>query len=236
MKRRPPNGDGAQPTNRASPSKGRLTAEDEALWRQVAGSVEPLNRKRARLSRAGRLDRQRNVEVPEVRSRSSLVEELATTTAGPATRAAARPLPSSPGKSQKAPPITPPPLADFDRRKARRIEKGHIEIEARIDLHGLRQSEAHHRLVVFLRRAAADGLSTVLVITGKGGRRQPRDADALEDYGSRDEGVLRRAVPRWLAEAELRGIVVSYTAASQRHGGAGALYLHLRKRGRRDVD
>jgi DNA-nicking Smr family endonuclease len=121
----------------------------------------------------------------------------------------------------------PPPLAEFERRKARQIASGKVEVEARVDLHGLRQRDAHARLRAFLADAYARGLKTVLVITGKGGE---EPADRLGELaGERQRGVLRRNVPHWLAEPELRAIVLSVTQAGVRHGGAGALYVQLRK-------
>jgi DNA-nicking Smr family endonuclease len=117
-------------------------------------------------------------------------------------------------------PKTPPP-----------IQAGSIEIDARIDLHGLTQAAAHDRLSSFLRRSAADGLRTVLVITGKGGSRS--GAPAL-DYSrdAEETGVLRRSVPRWLAEPPLRGLVISCQSAAARHGGDGAYYVGLRRQKR----
>ena len=103
----------------------------------------------------------------------------------------------------------------------------HRHAPPRLDLHGLRQRDAHARLRAFLLEAHADGLRTVLVITGKGGEEQP---DRLGDLaGERQRGVLRRNVPHWLEEPELRAIVLSFTLAGVRHGGAGALYVQLRK-------
>jgi DNA-nicking Smr family endonuclease len=144
-----------------------------------------------------------------------------------------------PDRSARAKPSAPavpssrhaaPPLADFDRRKARQIASGKVEVDARIDLHGLRQADAHARLRAFLLEAHARGFKTVLVITGKGGE---EPADRLGDLaGERQRGVLRRNVPHWLGEPELRVIVLSFTPAGVRHGGAGALYVQLRKGGR----
>lgn len=114
-----------------------------------------------------------------------------------------------------------PTHVPFDRRKARQIAKGRVEIEARIDLHGLREHEAHMRLAGFLRHAHAAGKRTVLVITGKGRfEDDPYRPFSLGD-DRREPGVLRRNVPRWLAEPDIARIVVSYTTASIRHGGEG---------------
>jgi DNA-nicking Smr family endonuclease len=42
--------------------------------------------------------------------------------------------------------------------------------------------------------------------------------------------VLKRAVPGWLATAPFRGLVSSHDHAARHHGGAGALYVRLRRR------
>jgi DNA-nicking Smr family endonuclease len=107
-----------------------------------------------------------------------------------------------------------------------------VEIDARLDLHGLRETEAFRRLQSFLIDACGRGLRTVLVITGKGRTRRRSDA-ADEPYTIEEPGVIRRNVPRWLAEPALAAFVVSFAPASVRHGGDGALYLYLRKSRRR---
>jgi DNA-nicking Smr family endonuclease len=124
-------------------------------------------------------------------------------------------------------PKPPPPLIPIERRKARRIARGHVEIDARLDLHGLRQTDAERRLRTFLLRARADGLRTVLIITGKGGARDSAATSAASDRGER--GILRRRVPMWLEAPELRDCVAGMAPAHVRHGGSGALYIHLRK-------
>lgn len=128
----------------------------------------------------------------------------------PALRAPAAPAPA---------PVLPP-LAALDRRARQRVARGSTEIEARIDLHGLKQSEAKERLSNFLHRAQARGQSLVLVITGKG----TAAAEGAE------RGVLRRAVPLWLALPEFRALVIGFEEAAPAHGGGGALYVRIRRR------
>ena len=101
-----------------------------------------------------------------------------------------------------------------------------IEIDARVDLHGLRQDEAHRRLASFLIRAQAEGHKVVLVITGKG---RPGSEEA---FGS-ERGVLRRSVPHWLSSPAARDVVIGFEPADPVHGGAGALYVRIRRSGRR---
>ena len=129
-------------------------------------------------------------------------------------------------------PSTPPPLTSIGAKSARRIRSGAITLDARLDLHGMRQSEAQAALRSFLFRCYAQEQKWVLVITGKGDRPgRERDTYEQEDYGyGVERGVLRRRVPQWLAEPDVRRIVVSYTTAAPHHGGGGALYVELRKK------
>lgn len=90
---------------------------------------------------------------------------------------------------------------------------------------------AHAALNAFIRREFAAGSRLVLVITGKGGRRRD-DADDLRDYRP-GRGVLRVQTPIWLSEPPLSSMIVGVFSAHQRHGGAGALYVYLRKGPRR---
>ncbi len=101
------------------------------------------------------------------------------------------------------------------------MERGSLPIEARIDLHGLYQAEAHAALVGFINRARVAGHARVLVVTGKGGEDRA--------FGS-ERGVLRRSVPHWLRGPELRSMVLGFEEAGRRHGGAGALYVRLKRR------
>lgn len=97
-----------------------------------------------------------------------------------------------------------------------KLAKGRLPIEGRVDLHGMTQAQAHSLLLSFLRRAHAGGVRYVLIITGKGS-------------SSGGEGVLRRVVPGWLATAPFRALVSSHDHAARNHGGAGALYVRLRR-------
>jgi DNA-nicking Smr family endonuclease len=124
-----------------------------------------------------------------------------------------------------------PAPAELERRQARRIAAGKITIAARLDLHGYREAQARARLRTFLFAAHAQGELTVLVITGKGAR-----SPAGEPQGEWPRGVLRRQVPLWLGEPDLRAIVAGFSEASARHGGAGALYVRLRNPSRRTAN
>ncbi|MBN8989126.1 MAG: Smr/MutS family protein [Rhizobiales bacterium] len=194
MKRRPTN---AVPELPVPPRRRRsLSEEERALWESVAKQVKPLRKQPRALKPAS----------PE---------------AGPdvASRPAAPPKP--PASPRIIPPSRPepPPLAPIGRRERSQLSRGRKEIDARLDLHGMTQIRAHRVLLTFLQRAHSDGLTFVLVITGKG-----------KVGGSEAErGVLRRQVPQWLSLPEFRTLVVGFEEASIGHGGEGALYVRVRR-------
>jgi DNA-nicking Smr family endonuclease len=108
----------------------------------------------------------------------------------------------------------------LDRGTARRLARGRRAPEATLDLHGLTSDAAHRALTRFVAESWSLGRRCVLVVTGKG----------RGEGGARGEGVLRRDAPRWLATAPLASMIVGVYEAHPRHGGAGALYVYLRKR------
>lgn len=126
-----------------------------------------------------------------------------------------------------------PPLADrlaaaplrMDAKAFGRMSRGRIAPEARIDLHGMTIAEAHPELIRFVLNAQAQGMRLILVITGKG-KPGPDDGPI-----PRRPGVLRHQVPHWLRQVPLAPAVLQMAEAHQRHGGAGALYVYLRRGG-----
>ncbi len=125
-----------------------------------------------------------------------------------------------PKAAAKPAPPAGPRNAPADRGGEKRVRRGHIEIAAKLDLHGLHQDGARHALEIFLRRSAEQGARVVLVVTGKGMR---RGAEAPKP------GVLRSQTPLWLAAPQLRPLVAGYACAHAKHGGEGALYVFLRR-------
>ena len=155
-------------------------------------------------------------------------------------------LPTLPPPSPSAPPETaaasllapsvesrkppgPPSLAPLERRLKRDLARGRVAVDTAIDLHGMTQAEAHRALRGFLVYAQSQGHRLAIVVTGKGGFKSRPNATSWFD----EPGVLRRLVPHWLREADLRGVVLGFEEAGRAHGGAGALYVRLRRRERR---
>ena len=205
-----------------------LSEEEIELWARVTRNDEPLARPRAVF-----LDKGRSVEA-KTHAVTAAPNGAEDTALPKPTVLPTQSTPNGAGKSAKptgvpnqSKPPTVPPHAPFDPRIGKRIARGRNAIDARLDLHGLRQQDAYVVLRRFLARCQADGLRHVLVITGKGGK--PDDTDTRNFWQTEERGILRRLVPQWLAEPSFRLHVVSFTESAMKHGGSGALYVTIRK-------
>src|SRR5882724_2367386 len=178
------------PESSSPPRRKRALSEEErVLWESVAKQTKPL-RKRSRAAKP-------QLAAPDLET----------------------PVPAKAPRAPR-PDVAPaaPPLAPLGRRERSQLSRGRKEIDARLDLHGMTQTRAHRALSGFLQRAHLDGLSFVLVITGKG------------KMGTESErGVLRRQVPQWLSQPEFRTLVIGFEEAHIGHGGEGALYVRIRR-------
>lgn len=185
-----------------------LNAEERALWDHVVRSVKPL----------------KPADIPP--PAPAPAAEPPAAEAAPAGGSEPRPAAARRGPAKAPPAPPPPPLATLEPKTRRRLTRG-AEVDARLDLHGLTQAAAHRRLRLFLLEAQASGHGVVLVITGKG---DPERLMSLGPAFGEGRGVLKRAVPLWLAEPDLRAVVVGFESAGRRHGGDGALYVRIRRR------
>ena len=113
----------------------------------------------------------------------------------------------------------------LDRSSAIKLAKGKFTIQGKLDLHGMTQRQAHAALISFIQTAFNDRKRNLLVITGKG---RPKAEGEVAGYEKR-EGILKSIVPKWLDEPPLRGLVLAVTTSQRGDGGAGALYVLLRK-------
>lgn len=173
--------------NLRNPAARKLTDEERILWGEVARTIAALPGK--------------TVPVPALAETAPAAPPPAILAVQPAQRPGAEPS----GHHHF-----------FDAPTRKKLAKGRLPIEARVDLHDMNQAQAHGLLLSFLHRAHARGLRHVLVITGKGA-----------SYGS--DGVLKRAVPVWLTTPPFRALVSGAADAARTHGGAGALYIRLRR-------
>lgn len=170
----------------------RLTHAEAELWTMVTANVRPFRARPAPVAEPA-------LPAPKV------AEPMREKRLAPAAH-----------RDRPPPPKPAAPLAEIDRRMRVKIKRGRLEVDAKLDLHGMRQDEAQRALSAFLRRAQTDGAKVAIVVTGKGLSRE-------------EGGVLRRVVPMWLQAPSLRDVVVGFGEAARHHGGEGALYVQLRR-------
>lgn len=209
--------------------KKNLTSDDLALWKKVTDSISPLKSAQHTLQimsneLAAHPPAETETETSPENAKSGSKAKK------PSTKA---PHPQTPPVKPYAPTLSRPsapndhPFA-LEMKTKRRIAKGHVPIEATIDLHGMIQRDAHAALRAFITRCCARGYRHVLVITGKGSRHR-REEDKQWWEQADEPGVLRRQVPVWLRQSDLRAYVLGIDHAHQTHGGDGAFYVRLKK-------
>ncbi|MGQ3042432.1 MAG: Smr/MutS family protein [Brevundimonas aurantiaca] len=191
-----------------------LTPEDRRIWNRITGTVSPpRTRKAARVT-------------PDAEAPAHLIAPIPDR---PLSRAEKPPAKTAPARfarteptSEPRPPVRPAPSRlrpapeDLEPRRKQRLSRERDPIEARIDLHGFGRFEAEDQLRAFLTGCQARGLRAVLVITGQ---------------GRLGGGVIRASFAEWMQSPALRGVVSGFTSAHRRHGGDGAFYVTLKRRG-----
>jgi DNA-nicking Smr family endonuclease len=176
--------------------------DDAALWNRVTSQIKPIKSVRYKQpvglgTKAAAVKQRKNAKNP----------------------AKPKSITMSPPPISAAPMRQPVDLrngdhAGIDKTSRRKLSRGNLPVEARLDLHGSTAIQAERRLRDFLIDQAHHGSRCVLVITGKG-------ADG--------EGVLRRHVPLWLKQRPLADLVLAISTAAPKDGGAGAMYVLLRR-------
>jgi DNA-nicking Smr family endonuclease len=177
--------------------KRALSREETELWETVAKEAKPLRKR----SRPAKVSLDATEEIPAAANSALSLKPPAVI------------------RKILSPPPAPPPLAPLGRRERSQLSRGRKDIDARLDLHGMTQNKAHRVLLNFLHHAHENGMTFVLVITGKGRTVGPES----------ERGVLRRHVPQWLGLPEFRSLVIGFEEAHVGHGGEGALYVRVRR-------
>lgn len=190
--------------------KGRPPRKDEfALWQKVAETAKPMH-----------AQRKGNASIPPAAIEKSapepVIEGLPKRLGGPL-RTNGHDLAPDVQTSLKASPLR------MDKKAFGQLNRGRMEPEARLDLHGMTLEQAHPSLTRFIMKQHAAGKRLVLVITGKGKARDEGGPIPVRF------GVLRHQVPQWLSMAPLAGLVLQVSQAHPKHGGGGAYYVYLKR-------
>lgn len=192
-------------------SRRRVKQDELDLWNQVARTTERLTPPKRSII----------VDAPlQEKPAKPQAKPIAPFTLGAlpsATREMRDVLPALSERLRRAP-------VQMDAKSYKTMQRGKLKPEGRIDLHGMTVAQAHPALISFIMSAQSSGKRLVLVITGKGGKREELGAIAPQRMGA-----LKRQVPIWLTMAPVSTAVLQVTESHVRHGGAGAYYVYLRR-------
>lgn len=194
-------------------SRRRVKPEELDLWNQVAQTTTRLAPPR----RAPIADVPAANKPKPIKPQPRAIEPFSLGSSASVGREMRDVMPALPERLRAAP-------VKMDAKSYKVMQRGKIKPEGRIDLHGMTVAEAHPALISFILSAQSAGKRLVLVITGKGGKRDEPGAIAPQRMGA-----LKRQVPHWLTMAPCNGCVLQVTEAHIRHGGAGAYYVYLRR-------
>lgn len=192
-------------------SRRKLTSEEVELWHQVVAHAERLHPGGHSHPPALPLPKPKPAKHPQPRLESFELGSRAKT------KPVRHDLKPALTKSLAASPVK------MDEKAFRRMKRGKLKPEGKLDLHGMRVDGAHPALTRFILTAQASGKRLVLVVTGKG---KDRDEPGPMPV---PRGILRHHVPQWLSLPPLAQAVLQVTPAHVSHGGGGAYYVYLRR-------
>ena len=188
-------------------TKRKLAPEEAALWERVIATVKPMAKPVALVEAA---------LAPPPEEQRFPGDGRCTVTSGPKLDPGLRR-----GSAQEVKARTPPRSNTLDGSWDKNLSRGLVSPESAVDLHGLSLASAYDRLDRGLAEAIARGDRVLLLVTGK----PPRPSSERPHA----RGAIRAAVGDWLAASRHSGKIAAVRAAHPRHGGAGALYIVLRR-------
>lgn len=186
----------------------KLSPSEQELWDRVIAQVRALEERPP-------------ADPPEAEARQKPERTRKPSPAARATSGGERPGSAPSVQPKRRAQATSPHM---DRRSYQRLLKGRLEIDAVLDLHGMTAEQARHRLLAFVRASHGAGHRLLLVITGKGKR------SSTDEFNRPRAGVLREGVPEWLRSGPVSHLILEMAQARPHHGGAGALYVYLRRK------
>jgi DNA-nicking Smr family endonuclease len=188
----------------------KLHREELELWGKVAETAVPMHPKRTKTKEALRVSK------PAPKRAVEAMPNFEISARAQAYQPAHDVMPDIRERVKKAP-------VQMDKKAHGKLKQGKLKPDAKIDLHGMTQDQAHPRLTAFVMKAYQNQKRLLLVVTGKG---KPRDDSGPIPVRL---GVLRHQVPQWLTTPPLAQLVLQISEAHLRHGGGGAYYVYLRR-------
>ena len=105
-------------------------------------------------------------------------------------------------------------------------QKNYLKVRS-IDLHGYTLEQANNSIEQFILKAFEEGISKLIVVTGKG-----IHSDVEKDpYVSKDLSILKYSVPEFINNNKnLMSVINDIQDATIEDGGSGAFYVLLKKK------
>lgn len=188
-----------------------LSPDEAALWARVMSGVRPILRRPAEPA-------------------PTLAKPAAIAPVAPPRRPAAAPVAvvkpmrvktAVPPRAVRTPPPPPTVQNTLDGTWDRQLSRGLVSPDRTVDLHGHTLASAYDLLDAALAMAIRQGDRTILLVTGK----PPRPASERPHA----RGAIRAATGDWLAGSRHSSAIAAVRPAHPRHGGAGALYIVLKR-------
>jgi DNA-nicking Smr family endonuclease len=190
-----------------------LSESERALWQRVASSVTPLHRK----TQVATPSAIQGSDDPLPSSKSQQTDDQ------PKKNVKGR-VPPPMSAPQVKPPVAQPDKAGLDSHWERRLRNASLAPDVTLDFHGHTLDQAHRRLDHGMAQAKTIGARLVLVVTG---RQRPVEAADRADR----RGAIRAKILDWLAAGPHASDIAAIRKAHRRHGGEGALYIILKRKG-----
>jgi DNA-nicking Smr family endonuclease len=198
------------PAARPAKAKPETPDEEALLLHRLFAGVEPLDRSRGRIPKQ-RIEPSESVQRAARRGADKVNEESEAVRDHLRTLVDGRFEVSDDGTRVEGRRV------DVGPDVLRKLRRGQMPIDARLDLHGMTMPEARAQLELFLRTMRARGERCVLVIHGKGEH---------SPYGS---GILRGEISAWLSQGGPSEQVAAFATAQDSDGGVGAVYVLIRR-------
>lgn len=194
--------------------KRRLSAEEAALWAKIASTVTPMKGRRVAAPPATEGHPKDRREPPPPASQPKAIGRKP---------AAVPRMPDARTEKRISPPVRPLDRNGLDNSWERKLARGILQPDFTLDLHGATLDAAYTRLDHGLTQALAQGARVVLLVTGR-----HRPADGQAGRGER-RGAIRAKFLDWVTAGPHASRIAAIRPAHPRHGGAGAVYIVLRR-------
>lgn len=102
---------------------------------------------------------------------------------------------------------------DVDPRVLRRVRRGEVHPDGKLDLHGLSAGDARRAIEAFVSKRSSEGDRAVLIVHGRGG------------HSPGGRGVLRGEIAAWLSQGAIKRFIAAFASQRDADGGSGSVLV-----------